>query len=96
MEGSVRERPVEAPPITTRLSQYWHPIAESSELTDQPRRYTLLDEKLVAFRTDQGVSVFKDLCVHRGAALSLGWVRDGIITDTKTAFGLMHWALWKK
>ena len=79
MEGSVRERPVEAPPITTRLSQYWHPIAESSELTDQPRRYTLLDEKLVAFRTDQGVSVFKDLCVHRGAALSLGWVRDGRI-----------------
>jgi hypothetical protein len=23
---------------------------------------------------------------------ALGWVRDGIITDTKTAFGLLHWA----
>ena len=79
MEGSVRERPAEAPPRTTRLSQYWHPIAESSQLTDQPRPFTLLDEKLVAFRTDEGVSVFKDLCVHRGAALSLGWVRNGCI-----------------
>ena len=26
---------------------------------------------------------------------ALEWVRDGIITDTKTAFGLMWWALWK-
>jgi len=27
---------------------------------------------------------------------ALAWVRDGIITDTKTAFGLMWWALWGK
>ena len=25
---------------------------------------------------------------------ALAWVRDGIITDTKTAFGLAWWALW--
>jgi ADP-ribose pyrophosphatase len=25
---------------------------------------------------------------------ALAWVRDGIITDTKSAFGLMWWALW--
>jgi ADP-ribose pyrophosphatase len=25
---------------------------------------------------------------------ALAWVRDGIITDTKTAFGLTYWALW--
>jgi ADP-ribose pyrophosphatase len=25
---------------------------------------------------------------------ALGWVRDGIITDTKSAFGLMWWGLW--
>ena len=23
---------------------------------------------------------------------ALDWVRDGIITDTKTAFGILHWA----
>jgi len=38
MERSVQERPVEAPVRTTRLSQYWHPIAASTELTDQPQR----------------------------------------------------------
>lgn len=27
---------------------------------------------------------------------ALEWVRDGIITDTKTAFGLAWWALWGK
>jgi hypothetical protein len=25
---------------------------------------------------------------------ALAWVRAGIITDTKSAFGLMWWALW--
>jgi phenylpropionate dioxygenase-like ring-hydroxylating dioxygenase large terminal subunit len=64
---------------TSRLSQHWHPICQASEVTDQPKQYRLLGEKLVAFRTDEGVSVFKDLCIHRGAALSLGWVRNGCI-----------------
>jgi len=79
MEGSVQERPVSSPARTTRLSQYWHPIVESSELGDQPQRFTLLGEHLVAFRTADGVAVFKDLCIHRGAALSLGWAREGRI-----------------
>jgi phenylpropionate dioxygenase-like ring-hydroxylating dioxygenase large terminal subunit len=34
----------------------------------------------VAFRDEEGVAVFRDICIHRGAALSLGWVRDGRIT----------------
>jgi len=62
-----------------RLSQFWHPIATSEEVGGQPRRFTLLDEDLVAFRTDTGVTVLKDLCIHRGTALSLGEVRDGCI-----------------
>ncbi|MGI9117017.1 MAG: Rieske 2Fe-2S domain-containing protein [Gaiellales bacterium] len=66
-------------PPSKRLSQFWHPIASSDEVTDAPRRFTLLDQELVAFRTDTGVSVFKDLCIHRGAALSLGEVRNGCI-----------------
>ncbi len=63
----------------TRLSQYWHPIAIAAEVDERPRRCTLLDEHLVAFRTAAGVHVFKDLCIHRGAALSLGTTRDGRI-----------------
>jgi phenylpropionate dioxygenase-like ring-hydroxylating dioxygenase large terminal subunit len=62
-----------------RLSQFWHPIASVEEVTDQPQRFTLLDQHLVAFRTDAGISVFKDLCIHRGAALSLGEVKNGCI-----------------
>jgi len=62
-----------------RLSQFWHPLASVEEVTEQPRRFTLLDQHLVAFRAGDGISVFKDLCVHRGAALSLGEVRNGCI-----------------
>jgi phenylpropionate dioxygenase-like ring-hydroxylating dioxygenase large terminal subunit len=49
-------------------------------VTDQPRRFTLLNEHIVAFRHDGAVSAFKDLCIHRGAALSLGWITDGKLT----------------
>jgi phenylpropionate dioxygenase-like ring-hydroxylating dioxygenase large terminal subunit len=58
---------------------YWHPIARSSDVTDKPRQFTLLGERLVAFRTPTGLSVFKDLCIHRGAALSMGRVVNGNI-----------------
>lgn len=63
------------------LANFWHPIAESHEVTEQPRRFFLLDVELVAFRDSNGeVSVFRDLCIHRGTALSLGWVTNGHIT----------------
>jgi len=40
-----------------------------------------------------------DVCEHLETfalpvSEALEWVRDGIITDTKTAFGLAWWALW--
>jgi phenylpropionate dioxygenase-like ring-hydroxylating dioxygenase large terminal subunit len=62
------------------LASYWHPIGRVEDVTEQPKRFTLLSEQIVAFRTEDGVSAFKDLCIHRGTALSLGWVRDGRIT----------------
>jgi phenylpropionate dioxygenase-like ring-hydroxylating dioxygenase large terminal subunit len=62
------------------LADYWHPICPVDEVTEQPQRFTLLGEDLVVFRHADGVSVFKDLCIHRGAALSGGWVTDGRIT----------------
>lgn len=61
------------------LAQHWHPIATSEQVDENPRRFELLGEYLVAFRTDQGISVFLDLCIHRGVALSLGFLEDGII-----------------
>lgn len=56
---------------------YWHPIATADEVTERPRRFTLLEEDVVAFRTNGQVAVLKDLCIHRGSALSLGQVIDG-------------------
>ena len=59
------------------LAGFWHPLATVDEISEQPRRFSLLDDFVVAFRDENGVAAFRDLCVHRGAALSLGWVRGG-------------------
>jgi phenylpropionate dioxygenase-like ring-hydroxylating dioxygenase large terminal subunit len=59
------------------LAQFWHPIATCDEVTAMPARFSLLDDHVVGFRDHKGVAAFRDLCIHRGAALSLGWVRDG-------------------
>lgn len=56
---------------------YWHPIATSTEVVDKPQRFTLLEENLVAYRVDGDAVVMRDLCIHRGSALSLGNVVDG-------------------
>ncbi|MGC0367251.1 phenylpropionate dioxygenase-like ring-hydroxylating dioxygenase large terminal subunit [Rhodococcus sp. 27YEA15] len=63
-----------------KLTNFWHPIGTSDEVIDQPRPFKLLGEQLVAYRDADGVVVMNDLCIHRGAALSLGSVNDGRIT----------------
>lgn len=62
---------------TLELGKFWHPIARSEDVTDKPARFSLLSDFLVAFRHDGELAVFKDMCVHRGAALSQGWVKEG-------------------
>jgi vanillate O-demethylase monooxygenase subunit len=54
------------------LSRFWHPVAFSAKVRDKPVAARLLDENLVVFRTSTGVTVARDLCLHRGARLSLG------------------------
>ena len=78
----------EAPPGTVResvtdddlyeaLREYWHPVAYVSEVIDGgPLAVTLLEEPLVLARIDGQVSAFRDICVHRGTALSLGSVDE--------------------
>ncbi|SEL40262.1 Rieske 2Fe-2S domain-containing protein [Paenibacillus sp. OK003] len=61
------------------LSQYWYPIAQASEVTDKPLAAQLLDVRLVLYRSNDKVVVAKDLCFHRGAPLSKGWVENGEI-----------------
>ena len=62
---------------TVSMENYWHPIATIQEVDEQPRPFKLLGERLVAYRDGAGVVVFKDLCIHRGAALSGGKLKDG-------------------
>lgn len=58
------------------LAGFWHPVAYSSEVLDKPMRQVLLDERLVIYRTTQGVSVARDVCPHRGTSISMGWIEN--------------------
>ena len=58
-----------------------HPVAYSHAVpADRPFSTMLLDEALVLWRTADGtVQAMQDLCIHRGTALSLGWIKDDCI-----------------
>jgi phenylpropionate dioxygenase-like ring-hydroxylating dioxygenase large terminal subunit len=73
-------RPGKPQDAVPSMGSYWHPIALAAEVVAQPQRFMLLGEPIVAFRHDQGVAAFKDLCIHRGTALSLGYITDGHLT----------------
>ena len=61
------------------LRGFWHPVAYASAVTDAPVRVTLLDEQLALVRLGGQIRCFRDLCCHRGTAISLGWVEDAQI-----------------
>jgi vanillate O-demethylase monooxygenase subunit len=60
------------------LAPFWYPVAFSHEITTaKPHAAQLLDERLVLYRVlDGAVVIARDLCLHRGAPLSLGWVES--------------------
>jgi vanillate O-demethylase monooxygenase subunit len=59
----------------TALRRCWHPVAYSADVGRAPRATTLLGEPLVLWRdTRDRPHAFRDVCVHRGTALSLGCV----------------------
>jgi vanillate O-demethylase monooxygenase subunit len=52
-------------------------VAYGHEVADRPYGTRLLDEALVLWRSSDGrAHAMRDLCIHRGTALSLGWVAD--------------------
>src|SRR5882757_8665370 len=58
----------------------WHVVAFSKDIAEgQMIPVRLLGEDLVAWRHDGKLQVWKDLCIHRGARLSKGWVIDGTV-----------------
>ena len=57
------------------LREAWHPVAFAHDLADRPAHADLLGQPLVLWRGPDGrPRANSDLCVHRGTALSLGWV----------------------
>ena len=59
------------------LRHYWHPVAVASDVTAEPQQVRLLGENIVLYRDDEGLVALRDKCVHRGATLSAGCIRDG-------------------
>ena len=80
------EAPTAAPDITA-LRACWHPVAFAAELEDKPIARKLLDEPLALYRDSSGTArAVSDLCIHRGTAISLGWI-DGDRSSARTTAG---------
>ena len=58
------------------LWSYWHPVVFAPDVSEKPVAVKLLEQRLVLARLKDRLACFRDLCVHRGTPLSLGWV-DG-------------------
>jgi len=62
------------------LRAAWHPVAYGEEIGAAPVQATLLGERVVLWRDGAGVvHAMRDQCVHRGTALSLGRIEDGLL-----------------
>ncbi|MGB0386433.1 MAG: Rieske 2Fe-2S domain-containing protein [Ardenticatenaceae bacterium] len=67
--------------LSEKLFHCWHAVAYSDKVKPgEPYATMLLSEPVVIWRTADGKPhAMKDLCIHRGTALSLGWVKDDCI-----------------
>src|SRR5262245_39382559 len=53
----------------------WHVVAFSTDIPEgNVRSSTLLGEELVLWRCQGAIQAWEDLCIHRGARLSAGWI----------------------
>src|SRR5262249_48605077 len=59
----------------------WHVVAHAPDLREgAPLAAHLLGEDLVLWRVGERLHVLRDLCLHRGTRLSLGTVREALLT----------------
>ncbi len=62
------------------IAPFWYPIAFSKDVQAGPVSATLLDQRLVIWRTssapDAKLCVANDICLHRGVPLSMGQVEN--------------------
>ena len=86
LQQTAERAPLQRPlaPATAKpddaLVNDWHVVAFSKDVAEgQMIAVRLLGEELVVWRTNGKIIVWKDLCIHRGARLSKGWVVDGTV-----------------
>lgn len=63
-------------PVYQTMRQFWHPVAYSSEVGEQPMAVVLMEQQIVLARIKGKVAALDDRCAHRGAALSVGVLAD--------------------
>ena len=62
------------------LDQEWFAVARTIEVpAGRPFAARFLGRDLVLWRSEEGIRAWQDLCIHRGAKLSLGSVRDNCL-----------------
>ncbi len=61
-------------PMGNLLRRYWHPVATTADLDQEPvRAVRLLGEDLALYRNDAGdLGLVRERCAHRGASLAYG------------------------
>jgi phenylpropionate dioxygenase-like ring-hydroxylating dioxygenase large terminal subunit len=59
------------------LRSDWIVAGKIEDIKEEPKQVVIMGERIVLFRNEEGIHAFKDLCIHRGASLSLGCVKDG-------------------
>jgi phenylpropionate dioxygenase-like ring-hydroxylating dioxygenase large terminal subunit len=64
------------------LAEFWHPVALSSEVGQEPVATRLAGQGWVLVRFGGVVTAFTDACPHRRARLSAGQITDGTLQCT--------------
>jgi nitrite reductase/ring-hydroxylating ferredoxin subunit len=60
------------------LRNHWYVGCPASQLGDAPRATVVLEDRIVLYRTPDGVAhALEDRCCHRGVQLSIGKITDG-------------------
>jgi phenylpropionate dioxygenase-like ring-hydroxylating dioxygenase large terminal subunit len=61
------------------LKNFWYAVEFADRVTTKPIKVTVLGQHFAVYRTPKTgrAVVLSDLCVHRGAALSGGWTKEG-------------------
>ena len=62
------------------MRHFWHPVAYGSDVAEgEMMQGRLLGERILIVRHGGAARAFMDVCRHKGAAPSLGWIEDGCI-----------------